>query len=215
MKQIMKANKIWHDASEKLPLGVVVVRNCRRLRIGWSNDEGDGIEDEHGRLITKTYQKWAKEDDLLNLQEESVSGLDNGKMPVDRWKEACKAASNQANYRKKNGLTETSDDYFVDGVQWADEHPIKEPVSEDLEEAAEMYAEYDAASAEPEDTNDIESLYSFDAVVYAFKAGAKWKEKQMQGKIMHVDDDSEWEDIDIFMRQNVDGKCKIIIIKDE
>ena len=46
-------------------------------------------------------------------------------MPVERWKEACEAASCQANYRKSNGLTETCDDYFVDGVQWADEHPIK------------------------------------------------------------------------------------------
>lgn len=70
------------------------------------------------------------------------------------------------------------------------------PVSEDLEKAAE---EYDG------------SLYRSDC----FKAGAKWKEKQMQGKTMHVDNNSEWEDIDKFMRQNVDGKCKIVIIKDE
>ena len=53
-----------------------------------------------------------------------MPALDNGIMPVERWKEACEAASCQANYRKSKGLTETCDDYFVDGVQWADEHPI-------------------------------------------------------------------------------------------
>ena len=44
-------------------------------------------------------------------------------MPVERWKEACKAACCDGNYRSHNGMTETRDDYFVDGVQWADEHP--------------------------------------------------------------------------------------------
>jgi hypothetical protein len=67
-----------------------------------------------------------------NSQEEPVSGLDNGDMPVERWKQAVKAASNQRNYRSSKGLTETRDDYFVDGVQWADENPKDEPVSEDL-----------------------------------------------------------------------------------
>ena len=60
-----------------------------------------------------------------SLQEEPVSGLDNGDMSVERWKQAVEAASNQMNYRSSKGLTETIDDYFVDGVQWADEHPIK------------------------------------------------------------------------------------------
>lgn len=59
-----KAKNIWHDANEKLPTGVIVVNNGGNLHIGWSTDEGDGIEDEHGRLITKTYQKWAREEDL-------------------------------------------------------------------------------------------------------------------------------------------------------
>lgn len=59
-----KTQNIWHDASEKLPTGVIVVNNCGSLHRGWSTDEGDGIEDEHGRLITKTYQKWAREEDL-------------------------------------------------------------------------------------------------------------------------------------------------------
>ena len=60
----LKAQNIWHDANEKLPAGVIVVSNCGSLKIGWSTDEGDGIEDEHGCLITKTYQKWAREEDL-------------------------------------------------------------------------------------------------------------------------------------------------------
>ena len=59
-----KAQNIWHDANEKLPTGVIVVSNGGHLHIGWSTDEGDGIEDEHGHLITKTYQKWAREKDL-------------------------------------------------------------------------------------------------------------------------------------------------------
>ena len=63
--------------------------------------------------------------DDLEVKDMSVPALDNGNMPVERWKEACEAASCQANYRKSKGLTETCDDYFVDGVQWADEHPKK------------------------------------------------------------------------------------------
>lgn len=51
--------------------------------------------------------------------------IDNGRMSVERWKEACKAGCIQRNYRRERGLTEARDDYFVDGVQWADEHPRK------------------------------------------------------------------------------------------
>ena len=51
--------------------------------------------------------------------------IDNGRMPVERWKEAVKAGSNDANYRREKGYTMTRDDFFVDGVQWADEHPRK------------------------------------------------------------------------------------------
>lgn len=61
----------------------------------------------------------------LEVKKFDMPVLDNRKMSVERWKEACKAASCQANYRKSKGLTETCDDYFVDGVQWADEHSIK------------------------------------------------------------------------------------------
>lgn len=49
--------------------------------------------------------------------------LAHEKMETERWKEACKAACNDVNYRSHYGLTETRDDYFVDGVHWADEHP--------------------------------------------------------------------------------------------
>ena len=42
-------------------------------------------------------------------------GLRNDRMAVERWKQACKAGSNQSNYRRERGLTETRDDFFVDG----------------------------------------------------------------------------------------------------
>ena len=47
----------------------------------------------------------------------------NDRMAVERWRQACEAGCLQSNYRRERGLTETRDDYFVDGVQWADEHP--------------------------------------------------------------------------------------------
>lgn len=72
--------------------------------------------------------------DTLEVKEVDMPALDNGNMPVERWKEACNAASCQANYRKSKGLTETCDDYFVDGVQWADEHPIKMEENDVVEE---------------------------------------------------------------------------------
>lgn len=49
----------------------------------------------------------------------------NDRMAVERWKQACKAGCLQSNYRRERGLTEAHDDYFVDGVQWADEHPAE------------------------------------------------------------------------------------------
>lgn len=74
----------------------------------------------------------------LEVKDMSMPALDNGNMPVERWKEACEAASCQANYRKSKGLTETCDDYFVDGVQWADEHP-KKAKEVDLEKEIDNY----------------------------------------------------------------------------
>lgn len=79
--------------------------------------------------------------DFINsLPEEPISNpTPNERMSKDRFAEACKAACSDRNYRSHYGLTETRDDYFVDGVQWADEHPIKEPVSEDLEKEMQHY----------------------------------------------------------------------------
>lgn len=52
-----------------------------------------------------------------------MNELKNERMSVERWKQAVSAGACQASYRRKRGYTETCDDYFVDGVQWADEHP--------------------------------------------------------------------------------------------
>ena len=49
--------------------------------------------------------------------------MENQKMTKERWEQAVKAGSNDRNYRRERGFTETRDDYFVDGVQWADENP--------------------------------------------------------------------------------------------
>jgi hypothetical protein len=62
-----------------------------------------------------------------------MNEIKNEKMSVERWKQACEAGCCQSNYRRERGMTETRDDYFVDGVQWADEHPKKSwwrPVTE-------------------------------------------------------------------------------------
>lgn len=80
--------------------------------------------------------------DTLEVEEVDMPALDNENMPIKRWKEVCKAASCQANYRKSKGLTETCDDYFVDGVQWADEHPINAK-EVDLDEEIERFVKSD------------------------------------------------------------------------
>lgn len=51
--------------------------------------------------------------------------MKNSKMTKERWEQAVVAGSNDRNYRREHGFTETRDDYFVDGVQWADENPRK------------------------------------------------------------------------------------------
>ena len=73
--------------------------------------------------------------------------FDNGRMSAERWKEAVKAASNDANYRRERGFTETRDDFFVDGVQWADEHPKTGMVD--------LNMVWHDASEEPEDNKFI------------------------------------------------------------
>ena len=98
------------------------------------------------------------------MPEEPVSGLDNGDMPIERWKQAVEAASHQRNYRSSKGLTETKDDYFVDGVQWADEHPKEEPVSEDLNKAA---IEFSKGWGE------------WHYAIPCFKAGAQWQKNHL------------------------------------
>ena len=62
-----------------------------------------------------------------------MNEIRNEKMSVERWKKAVEAGCCQRNYRRERELTQTNDDYFVDGVQWADEHPKKSwwrPVTE-------------------------------------------------------------------------------------
>jgi hypothetical protein len=51
--------------------------------------------------------------------------MENSKMTRERWAQAVMASSNDRNYRREHRFTETRDDYFVDGVQWADENPRK------------------------------------------------------------------------------------------
>ena len=101
-----------------------------------------------------------------------VSGLDNGDMPIERWKQAVEAASHQKSYRSSKGLTETRDDYFVDGVQWADEHPIKQPVIEGLEEASKNHA-----AERYRTTRDRELA---EKCKWSFKAGAEWLKNKME-----------------------------------
>ena len=63
------------------------------------------------------------------LQEEPPENpTPNERMTLERFSEAVQAACSDRNYRSHFGQTETRDDYFVDGVQWADEHPTKDPV---------------------------------------------------------------------------------------
>jgi len=89
---------------------------------------------------------------MANKQE-----LRNDRMAVERWKQACKAGCIQSNYRRERGLTETRDDFFVDGVQWADEHPAetlwrstdewpkdKEPILMKLDNGKYQYSEWEA-----------------------------------------------------------------------
>ena len=52
-----------------------------------------------------------------------MNEIRNEKMSVERWKKAVEAGSCQRSYRRERGMTQTNDDFFVDGVQWADEHP--------------------------------------------------------------------------------------------
>lgn len=182
---------IWHDASEKPERDDLL------------------IETNDGRIIHRQsinnygmVKRWAYTSALLNLdnscnlgnnsQEEPVSGLDNGDMPVERWKQAVKAASNQRNYRSSKGLTETRDDYFVDGVQWADENPKEEPVSKDLEEASQKQKDLIYPLPLEDDFDDPCFSLSSDnkskriGFDKGFKVGSQWQKKQMMAKAVEV-----------------------------
>lgn len=138
--------------------------------------------DKYNKLHSFNYGAVKDLESLLNfintleVKEVDMPALDNGNMPVERWKEACNAASCQANYRKSKGLTETCDDYFVDGVQWADEHPIKMK-DVDLEKEARHYLLYEHESPLVAILHQvdlmIEMQYHKD-IENAFKAGVKF-----------------------------------------
>ena len=159
-------------------------------------------------------------DDEIELVSEPVSGLDNGDMPIERWKQAVKAASNQRSYRSSKGLTETRDDYFVDGVQWADKHPKEEPVSEEIWEASKQYALRQVlASTDAEMSEqaylDLRLFSGFELAV-AHKDGA---ELQMQ-KLMKNAVECEYFDGSLFrndLREKYRDcdKVKIVIVKSE
>lgn len=158
--------------------------SCEKIDVsdGEKNRVAFGLLELEG--FAKIFYKMGKQ------QEESVP-TPHKEMDYERWKKACEAASCDANYRSHFGLTETKDDYFVDGVQWADEHPIKqtmslqekkdliaslqkdieEPVSEELEEAAKKHA-YSCHT-------DTATGKRIAACIYDFKAGAKWQKEQM------------------------------------
>ena len=85
-------------------------------------------------------------------------------------------------------------------------HMQDEPLSEDFEEAANKYK-----SEQP--------LEDYRPALYkAFKAGAKWQERQMMAKavdgIVRPDDGEIWFDFKLFDFEDSD-KVKVIIIKDE
>lgn len=60
-----QSKQVWHDKKEPLPIGEIAIIRYNSIVIGWANDTRDGIEDEHGRLITKDFTKWALVKDLI------------------------------------------------------------------------------------------------------------------------------------------------------
>ena len=85
---------------------------------------------EYGCTAMNNWVNWLEKQ---GEQKPTDHPLANEKMEIERWKEACKAACSDRNYRSYYGLTETIDDYFVDGVQWADENPKQKPWNEEDE----------------------------------------------------------------------------------
>lgn len=108
------------DKVQKIREEIVGIINS--INIFTPDEDGKNSSYEAGKLdvASKILQI------IDSMQKESVSNpTPNKKMSVERWKKDCEAASFDINYRSHYGLTETRDDYFVDGVQWADENPIK------------------------------------------------------------------------------------------
>ena len=104
------------------------------------NEDGSHCEIPVGAWIIKT-QDGYNVASKFGFVPKPEYPLAHEKMETERWKEACKAACSDRNYRSHYGLTETRDDYFVDGVHWADEHPKQKPVEwseEDLKWAEEV-----------------------------------------------------------------------------
>ena len=159
---------------------------------------------------------------LLNsLPEEPVSNpTPNERMSKDRFAEACKAACSDRNYRSHYGYTETRDDYFVDGVQWADEHPIKEPVSEGLTDEIKSWLKQ---------WSEDEMEWSREDIFDTAEHFAKWQKEQIMAKAVegditfdyYGDDDKTYGCIahDSFCLEDFGledrDKVKVIVIKED
>ena len=147
------------------------------------------IREEVERIQLYTQSEVLKQvlDYIDEVQKEPVSNpTPNEKMSVERWKKVCEAACCDINYRSHYGLTETRDDYFVDGVQWADEHPKEEPVSKDLEVASKEWlsSQLDKSYANYGESKMME-LTHFDgyAMLDAIEFGANWQKAKDQHTI--------------------------------
>ena len=97
---------------------------------------------------------------------------------------------------------------YIDSLQ-------EEPVSEDLDEAASKYAKEEYRRKSPEILPD-RCIGCYAPLMYAFKAGAQWREEQMMTKaivgIARPYDCELWCNLDSFNLKN-DEVCKLIIIK--
>ena len=89
----------------------------------------------------------------------------------------------------------------------------EEPVSEDLDEAADEYA--------TDFSNSIASKAAVNAVRYAFKAGANWQKEQIMAKAIDAHVNYAWSSLCFGgfdwskTGLNIGDKCKLITIKDD
>ena len=79
----------------------------------------------------------------------------------------------------------------IDMAEWCDSHPIEEPISEVLDEAAEdfAYREWDGLHDE-----DGGPLFTGDYIQYSFREGAQWQKQQTISKAV------EW------LQRNIDSR---------